>query len=211
MSQKKVLLAASSIFLFLLFVLEYTVNNQIDSSVSSGEVGGVQTALSPTPAAPSLAPSEGSPTIASPSARRTVKVTRIVDGDTIKIDSGETLRYIGIDTPESVDPRQPVQCFAKEASQKNKELVLEKTVELERDLSKTDRYGRLLAYVWIGKSLINEQLVREGYAFSRAYPPDVRYQARLHTAERLARTERKGLWGESCSSVYSFPTLPLQQ
>jgi len=126
----------------------------------------------------------------------TAIVERVVDGDTIVLDTGETVRYIGIDTPETVDPRREVQCFGKEASEKNKELVLGKKVRLEKDVSDTDRYGRILRYVYISDVLINEQLVREGFALSSSYPPDVKYQERFDMAEREARENNRGLWGE---------------
>jgi micrococcal nuclease len=128
-----------------------------------------------------------------------VKVVNVVDGDTIKIETGETVRYIGIDTPETVDPRKPVMCYGNEASDKNTELVEGKVVELEKDISETDKYGRLLRYIWLDGVLINELLVREGYAKSSSYPPDVKYQDRFVEAQRLAREEQKGLWSSTCS------------
>jgi len=131
--------------------------------------------------------------------KQTVKVIRVIDGDTIEIEDGQKVRYIGIDTPETVDPRKSVECFGQEASDKNKELVEGKEVELEKDVSETDKYGRLLRYIWIGDLLINEFLVQEGYAQSSSYPPDVKYQGRFDEAERKAREEGKGLWGEICN------------
>ncbi len=127
-----------------------------------------------------------------------VTVTKIVDGDTIKLSNGKTLRYIGIDTPETVDPRRPVGCFGKEASEFNKELVQGKTVGLEKDVSNTDRYGRLLRYVYLEDGrMVNEILVQEGYANASAYPPDVKYQEKFEQAEKQARQSNQGLWG-SC-------------
>ncbi len=99
------------------------------------------------------------------------KVIRVIDGDTIKIEGDKVIRYIGIDTPETVHPSKPVQCYGKEASDKNKELVEGKEVKLEKDVSETDKYGRLLRYIWLGDMLVNEYLVREGYAQSSTYPP----------------------------------------
>lgn len=128
-----------------------------------------------------------------------VKVVNVVDGDTIKIETGETVRYIGIDTPETVHPDKPVQCYGKEASDKNTALVEGKVVELEKDISEKDKYGRLLRYIWLGDTLINETLVREGYAQSSSYPPDIKYQDRFLAAQKLAREEQKGLWGEVCA------------
>lgn len=128
-----------------------------------------------------------------------VKVINVVDGDTIKIATGQTVRYIGIDTPETVHPDKPVMCYGKEAAAKNTELVEGKVVELEKDVSETDKYGRLLRYVWLEDELVNEFLVREGYAQSSSYPPDVKYQSRFVSAQRLARSEEKGLWSRACA------------
>lgn len=125
-------------------------------------------------------------------------VTRIVDGDTITLSNGKTLRYIGVDTPESVDPRHPVECFAEEASQKNSELVLNKEIEMEKDISDIDRYGRLLRYVYVKEGerevMVNELLVREGYAYARSYPPDTRHQQKLISVEHEAKQEKRGVW-----------------
>lgn len=204
MSQRNVGIAVASVFLFFLLFLEFTISKQPDTQVPPGEVGGVQTAESlgpaPSPTATVPPPTHSSTPTQTPSPRKTVKVTRVVDGDTIQIDSGETVRYIGMDTPESVDPRKGVQCFAKEATEKNTALVLGKTVELEHDISKTDRYGRLLAYVWLNDLMVNEYLVRQGYAFARTFPPDVKYQLPLLKAEAAAQQEKKGLWGDVCIS-----------
>lgn len=132
------------------------------------------------------------------------RVIRIIDGDTIEVDLGEgnkkTVRYIGIDTPETVDPRKDVQCFGREASAKNQELVGNGIVGLEKDVSETDRYGRLLRYVYMGDLFINQILVSEGYAHASSYPPDIKYQEKLRQAEQQARTNNKGLWS-SCSST----------
>jgi micrococcal nuclease len=128
-------------------------------------------------------------------------VVSVVDGDTIKIEGGEVVRYIGMNTPETVAPRRPVECYGKEASAKNKELVQGKTVELEKDISERDTFGRLLRYVWIGDVLLNEYLVREGYAQVSTYPPDVKYVDRLLAAQRLAVEEKKGMWSGECEPI----------
>lgn len=127
-----------------------------------------------------------------------VKVTRVIDGDTIEIEGGERVRYIGIDTPETVDPRKPVQCFGVEASRKNKELVEGKEVRLEKDITDKDKYGRLLRYVWVGDTLINLELVEQGFAYSYSYPPDIKHQDDFVKAEREARDAKRGLWGAPC-------------
>lgn len=124
------------------------------------------------------------------------KVMRVVDGDTIKLENGQIVRYIGVDTPETVDPRRAVGCFGKEASAKNKELVLGKEVRLVKDVSETDKYQRLLRYVYAGDLFINEYLVREGYARASSYPPDVKYQDLFRDAEREAREANRGLWAD---------------
>lgn len=137
------------------------------------------------------------------------RVVRVIDGDTIKIEGEKVVRYIGIDTPETVHPSKPIQCYGKEASNKNRELVEGEEVMLEKDVSEVDKYNRLLRYVWLRETLINEYLVREGYAQSSSYPPDVKYQERFVEAQRLARQEAKGLWGDICNSptTASTPTV----
>ncbi len=140
-----------------------------------------------------------------------IKVIRVIDGDTIEIAGGQKIRYIGIDTPETVHPSEPVGCYGVEASNKNKELVLNKDVRVERDISETDQYGRLLRYVYVGDLMVNEHLVREGYANSSSYPPDIKYQNRFTEAERLARDEGKGLWSSFCDSwEYSSTNTTIQ-
>jgi len=133
----------------------------------------------------------------------TAKLVRVVDGDTIVVDiQGKQykVRYIGMDTPETVHPFKPVQYFGKEASEKNRELLVGKEVKLERDVSETDKYGRLLRYVWVGDVMINAELVRLGYAVSYTYPPDVKYQELILRLEREARENNRGLWAEKTSN-----------
>ena len=126
-------------------------------------------------------------------------VTRVVDGDTIHVALGgqdETVRYIGIDTPESVKPGTPVQCFAKEASDANARLVEGRRVRLVRDVSERDRFGRILAYVYRDSDdlFVNEALVRGGYALAKEYRPDTRFATRLAAVMDEARSAAKGLW-----------------
>ena len=137
------------------------------------------------------------------------KVTRVVDGDTIEIEGGEKVRYLGIDTPETVDPRKPVQCFGVEASKKNKELVEGKTVRLEKDITDRDRYSRLLRYVWVDDIFVNLELVKQGFASSYAYPPDIKYQEEFLEAEKEAREAKRGLW-EACP-VSPSPAIAVQE
>ncbi|MEK7593589.1 MAG: thermonuclease family protein [Patescibacteria group bacterium] len=131
-----------------------------------------------------------------------VKVVRVVDGDTIDVEIGgktERVRYIGIDTPETADPRKPVQCFGVEASKKNKELIEGKMVRLEKDITDRDKYKRLLRYIWLGDTLINQELVAQGFAKSYSYPPDIKYQDKFVAAEKKAREDKLGLW-TACAS-----------
>lgn len=141
-----------------------------------------------------------------------VKVTRVIDGDTIEIEGGERVRYIGIDTPETVDPRKPVQCFGIEASKKNKELVEGQRVRLEKDITDRDKYNRLLRYVWVGDTFVNLELVKQGFAQSYSYPPDIKYQDRFIEAGREAREAKSGLWNaclaEPSTIATPLPVLP---
>jgi micrococcal nuclease len=130
-------------------------------------------------------------------------VTAVVDGDTLKIEvdgQAETVRLIGIDTPEVVDPRRPVQCFGREASQKAKDVLLNQRVRLVADAtqSERDKYGRLLRYVFLedGTSF-NQLMIEEGYAHEYTYDSNpYQYQSGFLTAERLAREGKRGLWNE---------------
>lgn len=132
------------------------------------------------------------------------EVVRVVDGDTIDVRiDGQTkrLRYIGVNTPETVDPNRPKQCFGTQASDENKKLLTGQTVFLEKDISETDKYGRLLRYVYLsldrgGFLMVNDYLVRNGFANVSTYPPDVKYEKQFLAGEREAREERRGLWGE---------------
>src|SRR3990167_2746686 len=96
---------------------------------------------------PTPQPKQNEPSVSTGFNPVTVIVTRVIDGDTIQVETSETVRYIGINTPETVHPDKPVECFGQQAANKNKELVLGKSVTLEKDVSETDRYGRLLRVV----------------------------------------------------------------
>ncbi len=117
-------------------------------------------------------------------------ITEVVDGDTVVLSSGERMRLIGIDSPESSEAG-----FG-EARAKLTSLVLNKEVRLERDTSDRDRYGRLLRYLWIGDTFINLEMVRSGWARAYRYPPDTRYADQLSKAEEQARARELGLWGK---------------
>jgi len=146
-------------------------------------------ALKPTPAAPT--PVEAAQATANPiSELQQAQVVRVIDGDTIEVSiGGKTykVRYIGIDTPETKDPQKGVEWMGPEAAAKNEELVGGKVVGLEKDVSETDRYGRLLRYVWVGDLMVNAELVRLGCAEVSTYPPDVKYVDCFLRLERDAR------------------------
>jgi micrococcal nuclease len=127
------------------------------------------------------------------------RVARVVDGDTIRVElaSGEeAVRYIGIDTPESVKPGAPVECFAKRASAFNERLVAGERVRLVRDVEERDRYGRLLAYVYRSRDglFVNAELVRRGYATVATFPPNVAHESEFRRLARRARMSGRGLW-----------------
>ena len=135
------------------------------------------------------------------------KVTNVVDGDTIKLENGKVVRYIGIDTPETVHPSKAVQCFGGEASAKNNELVLGKEVTLVKDVSETDRYGRLLRYVYVGDIFVNDYLARQGFAHSATFTPDVKFEEQFRQAVTEARENRMGLWADGvCDAAEEIPT-----
>lgn len=135
-----------------------------------------------------------------------VTLVRIVDGDTLVVDLAgqeERVRIIGIDTPESVKPNSPVECFAHEASEHTKGL-LEATGELVIETDPTqdtrDRNGRLLAHVFADGVNIGEQLIRDGYAYEYTYRDPYVYQRAYQQAQREAREVGRGLWSpETCN------------
>jgi micrococcal nuclease len=129
-----------------------------------------------------------------------VPVTRVVDGDTIRVDwneQNERVRYIGVDTPETVHPRKAVEHFGPEASEANRRLVEGKTVRLVFDVQQRDRYGRLLAYVYLPDgTFVNAALIEQGYAQVMTIPPNVRHQDLFVRLSREAREASRGLWAQ---------------
>ena len=127
------------------------------------------------------------------------RVVRVVDGDTIVVQTGgrtEKVRYIGVDTPEDVKPGTPVQCFSRAAAAANRRLVLGRKVKLVRDAEAHDRYGRSLFYVYrAGDGLfVNAELVKLGYARTLTIPPNVAHEADFARLASAARRDGKGLW-----------------
>lgn len=129
-------------------------------------------------------------------------VTRVIDGDTfdIMIDGTKSrIRMLGINTPESVDPRRPVECFGREASNYLKGLIDNKQVRLEKDPNKpdTDEYGRLLRYVFVDNTNIGEVMIRDGYAYEYTYKSEKYvYQNQFKQSEKLAHEGKRGLWAD---------------
>ena len=133
-----------------------------------------------------------------PPATATAYVTRVVDGDTVEVDLGgteEDVRYIGVDTPETVKPDTPVQCFGPRASAFNHRLVEGRRVRLVFGEERRDVYGRLLAYVYLDRRFVNAELIRRGLARTLTIPPNDRYAARLKRLEIAAARAGRGLWG----------------
>ena len=173
--------------IILLIVAIQTGILEYKKSLSFEEVAGVTTAL----------------TEVDFSKMEKVLVTEVVDGDTVKIEGDRTVRYIGVDTPETKHPKKQVECFGREASDANKALVEGKYIYLQRDVSETDRYQRLLRYIYLpnpqstGEAIfVNEYLVEQGYAHLLTYPPDVKYDEVFRAAEKQAREANRGLWGK---------------
>ena len=133
-----------------------------------------------------------------PGASATVVVTRVVDGDTVEVQldgSEEDVRYIGVDTPETVKPDTPVQCFGPQASDFNHRLVERKRVRLVFDEERRDVYGRLLAYVYLEGRFVNAELLRRGLARTLTIPPNDRHAKRFKRLQMAAARAGRGLWG----------------
>lgn len=126
------------------------------------------------------------------------KITRVVDGDTMKVsldDKEETIRLLLVDTPETVHPNKEVQPFGPEASAFAKKLLTDQDVVLEFDVSERDRYGRLLVYLWIGDRMFNELLLEQGLArVAYVYPPDIRHVDRFREIQKTAQLAGIGIW-----------------
>ncbi|MDY2794767.1 thermonuclease family protein [Peptostreptococcus porci] len=149
----------------------------------------------------------------------TAKVTKVVDGDTINVQiNGKDykVRMIGVDTPETVHPSKPVQFYGREASDYTKKNLTDKTVYLQKDVSDTDKYGRLLRYVWtaapssdnpseeeIIESMYNANLVKNGYAHAYTYQPNSRYSDLFSKLQSSAREKNIGLWNPDLEKKFN--------
>lgn len=127
---------------------------------------------------------------------RQAVVQRVLDGDTVVLVTGERIRYIGIDTPELHHPKKPVEFYAREAKEFNRRMVEGKMVRLEFDVERHDKYGRLLAYVYLlDGTFVNAELIRQGYAQLLTFPPNVKYADLFRKLQTEAREASRGLWG----------------
>lgn len=123
------------------------------------------------------------------------RVERTVDGDTLLLTNEARIRLLGADTPETVKPNHPVEPWGPEATEFTKAFVTGRDIRLQFDRERTDRYGRFLAYVWVGDQMLNEELLREGLAkFLPQYPYSSAMKRRFSQAEQEAKDARRGIW-----------------
>lgn len=162
----------------------------------------------PTVSKPSV---EGVKTESEPTNTTKATVVKVVDGDTLSVSiNGEkhTIRIIGIDTPETVDPRKPIQCFGVAASNRAKELLSSQTINLETDPTQgtTDKYGRLLRFVWLNGQDYGLETIRQGYAHEYTYDVPYKYQTEYKKAQKDAMTAKRGLWADNvCNEATPTP------
>jgi micrococcal nuclease len=153
----------------------------------------------PAPPAPFRAPHKEklskSPRHPRPSTRGQSKVVAVLDGDTIIIDGGEKVRYAGLNTPETHHPDKLPEYCGQEAFEANRRLVAGKTVRLEFDERRRDKYGRLLAYVYVDGLFVNAELIRQGYAQVSTYKDNQRHHDDFARLQQDAITARRGMWG----------------
>lgn len=174
--------------------------------------------LAPVPTAPPSAgqtvvaastPSPQPSATATPaSAREQVRVLRVWDGNTVLIEGGLSVRYIGVETPGAGALGRPLEPFGRDAAELNVRLVEGRTVELEKDVSEVDQRGFLLRYVYVGGVLVNAELLRAGLARYLPRAPDLKYQELLSAVEREARQARRGIWGAPPSVTVVPPATP---
>jgi len=139
-------------------------------------------------AAEGIAPAEA------PAKSFTSTVKKVISGDEVVLSDGRTLRYIGIDAPKTTLPKKDARYYGKDAFEFNRNLVEGKEVKIETDILEKDKKGRLLGYVFSGDLFVNGEIVKNGFAMSAKYPPNVRYQDRLDEMEKEAKLRKAGIW-----------------
>jgi micrococcal nuclease len=138
-------------------------------------------------------------------AQELARVDSVIDGDTFRLENREKVRLIGIDAPETNHPGKPVEYFGKEASEFTERMLEDKKVRLEMDVQERDKYGRLLAYVYLEDStFVNAELLKQGYAQVATYPPNVKYVELFVKLQKEARENKRGLWKEKAEAVNSI-------
>ncbi len=155
-------------------------------------------ALNPSSTA-ALPAARGADCVPTGTSRQVATVTRVIDGDTIEVridDRDYRVRYIGVDAPEVGK-----EAFASQATRRNRDLVEDQTVTLVKDVSETDKYGRLLRYVFAGDWFVNYELVFQGYAWAATFPPDVACAQTFQTAAAAARDAARGLWRPTSTPI----------
>lgn len=130
-----------------------------------------------------------------------VLITKVLDGDTVETSLGEKIRYIGINAPENGEP------FSNEATKLNQNMVLGKGVRLELDVQAKDRYGRTLAYVFVGNTFVNLEIVKKGLAVVETIQPNVKYQDKIVKAQKEARENHLGLWHVSSNNCIKIVSI----
>lgn len=208
---RSLLIGLFGIFLFTALSGVWNGPGRQPAAIESGEEvyddpeeggGGAEASPPPRPAAVTAPPSAdvATSTVAATSSPELYRVVRVIDGDTIVIDyqgAAESVRMIGIDTPETVHPSKPVQCFGQEASKKTREWLEGARVRLEVDPveGERDKYRRLLGYIHREDGLfVNLELISQGYAYEYTYNTPYLYQAEFRAAEAEARAAARGLW-----------------
>ncbi len=190
-SRQKIILSTAGT-LFLAVVILVLRRAAVEFPEFKKVIDQIVVATSSEPATP---PSSSVPQVVSSTHGVWFTVARVVDGDTIELADGTKVRYVGVNTPETHHPTKGVECFGKEAEAYNAALVVGKRVRLEKDVSETDRYGRLLRFVYLeDATFVNKKLIEDGYATVMTYAPDVAKSKEFVVAEAAAREAGLGLW-----------------
>lgn len=168
----------SILFIFLGFFLRIKFNNESQKKIPSSPNLNITSAIIP------------SPTVI----REKAIVSFVYDGDTIELTDKRKVRYIGIDAPEVNWKKGNPQCFATQSAKVNQEMLKGQEIELAKDISDVDKYGRLLRYIWIDGIFLNDFLLRQGYARLELIAPDTNYSNQFKEAQKEARDNKRGLW-----------------